>query len=591
MTLDPSKKNRLPVTEPIDLTSNQASDIMQNWMTELRTNPHFTHDVSIDKSKFEQESKQFLHDIVHTLQAQPMPDLTDCHIEPVVAIWHQILKTHRQKGLTTKDTAMLIFSLKSGLSAYLKEHSDDLNISNQADVSQLNRFLDVLGLLTFEIYSAEHEAVITKQSNQIEYLTHETLSTKDRPVIGQSDQMKAVFRAIGLILETDVTVLLEGESGTGKDVLANVIHAHSPRKNQPFVTLNCGAIPKELIESELFGHEKGAFTGATQTRSGYFEEADGGTIFLDEVGELPLPTQVRLLRVLETGEFIKVGSSKVQKSNTRIVAATNVNMMDAIDRGKFREDLYYRLSTVEIKLPPLRDRKEDIALLFRKFASDFAQKYHMPQLQLDEHAQALLTEYRWSGNIRQLRNIAEQISVLEKERNINAALLRSYLPDPGAQLPAVLNKKERDSDFSSEREILYKVLFDMKSDLNDLKKLTLELINSENLEEANKKNQGLIEKIYGKESVKEEADPSFEALPVHETVTYKPTESIDKYAYAETIEEEEPLSLQEKELEMIKQALKRSNGKRKLASKELGISERTLYRKIKQYDLNDIDED
>ncbi len=411
-------------------------------------------------------------------------------------------------------------------------------------------------------------------------------------IIGNNIGLNRALEKVLRVSATDISVLVIGESGVGKENIPKIIHQNSHRKHAKYIAVNCGAIPEGTIDSELFGHEKGAFTGATQTRSGYFEEADGGTIFLDEVGELPLPTQVRLLRVLETGEFIKVGSSKVQKTNTRIVAATNVNMKEAIEKGKFREDLYYRLSTVEIKLPPLRERKEDISLLFRKFASDFAQKYHMPQLQLDEHAQALLTEYRWSGNIRQLRNIAEQISVLEKERNINAALLRSYLPDPGSQLPAVLNKKERESDFSSEREILFKVLFDMKSDLNDLKKLTLELINSENLEEVNEKNQGLIEKIYGKEANdKEESDPSFEALPVHETVAYKPTEPIDKYAYAETIEEEEPLSLQEKELEMIKQSLKRSNGKRKLAAKELGISERTLYRKIKQYDLNDIDED
>ena len=411
-------------------------------------------------------------------------------------------------------------------------------------------------------------------------------------IIGNNIGLNRALEKVLRVSATDISVLVIGESGVGKENIPKIIHQNSHRKHAKYIAVNCGAIPEGTIDSELFGHEKGAFTGATQTRSGYFEEADGGTIFLDEVGELPLPTQVRLLRVLETGEFIKVGSSKVQKTNTRIVAATNVNMKEAIEKGKFREDLYYRLSTVEIKLPPLRERKEDISLLFRKFASDFAQKYHMPQLQLDEHAQALLTEYRWSGNIRQLRNIAEQISVLEKERNINAALLRSYLPDPGSQLPAVLNKKERESDFSSEREILYKVLFDMKSDLNDLKKLTLELINSENLEEVNEKNQGLIEKIYGKEANdKEESDPSFEALPVHETVAYKPPEPIDKYSYAETIEEEEPLSLQEKELEMIKQSLKRSNGKRKLAAKELGISERTLYRKIKQYDLNDIDED
>ena len=300
----------------------------------------------------------------------------------------------------------------------------------------------------------------------------------------------------------------------------------------------------------------------------------------------------RLLRVLETGEFIKVGSSKVQKTNARIVAGTNVNMMEAIEKGKFREDLYYRLSTVEITLPPLRERKEDIVLLFRKFASDFAQKYHMPPLQLDEHAQALLTEYRWSGNIRQLRNVAEQLSVLEKERKINAATMRTYLPDRGKQLPAVVGKKEKESDFSSEREILYKVLFDMKNDLNDLKKLTLDLMNNGISEGVQEKNQGLIEKIYGKES-NDATESETEALSL---ASYEPevpqitkAEPVDKYAYAETIEEEEPLSLQAKELEMIKQALIRCNGKRKLAAKELGISERTLYRKIKQYDLHEVE--
>jgi DNA-binding NtrC family response regulator len=342
----------------------------------------------------------------------------------------------------------------------------------------------------------------------------------------------------------------------------------------------------------LFGHEKGAFTGATQTRSGYFEVADGGTIFLDEVGELPLPTQVRLLRVLETGEFIKVGSSKVQQTNARIVAATNVNMMEAIEKGKFREDLYYRLSTVEITLPPLRDRKEDIVLLFRKFASDFAQKYHMPPLQLDEHAQALLKEYRWSGNIRQLRNVAEQLSVLEQERKINAAAIRSYLPDRGKQLPALIGKKEKDSDFSSEREILYKVLFDMKNDLNDLKKLTLDLMNNGVSESVQEKNQGLIDKIYGKESQdipETDREPLNIATLEPKVPQISPAENVDKYAYAETIEEEEPLSLQAKELEMIKQALIRCSGKRKLAAKELGISERTLYRKIKQYDLHEVE--
>ncbi len=411
-------------------------------------------------------------------------------------------------------------------------------------------------------------------------------------IIGNNISLNRALEKTLRVSSTDISVLVIGESGVGKENIPKIIHQYSHRKHSKYIAVNCGAIPEGTIDSELFGHEKGAFTGATQTRSGYFEVADGGTIFLDEVGELPLPTQVRLLRVLETGEYIKVGSSKVQKTNARIVAATNVNMMEAIDKGKFREDLYYRLSTVEITLPPLRDRKEDIVLLFRKFASDFAQKYHMPPLQLDEHAQALLTEYRWSGNIRQLRNVAEQLSVLEQERKINAAIIRTYLPDRGKQLPALIGKNEKESDFSSEREILYKVLFDMKNDLNDLKKLTLDLMNNGTSESVQEKNQGLIEKIYGKETHDSE-DTSEESLDVATLQSELPqiskAENIDKYAYAETIEEEEPLSLQAKELEMIKQALIRCNGKRKLAAKELGISERTLYRKIKQYDLHEVE--
>ena len=409
-------------------------------------------------------------------------------------------------------------------------------------------------------------------------------------IIGNNLGLNRALEKSLRVSNTDISVLVIGESGVGKESIPKIIHQYSHRKHNKYIAVNCGAIPEGTIDSELFGHEKGAFTGATQTRAGYFEVADGGTIFLDEVGELPLQTQVRLLRVLESGEFIKVGSSKVQKTNVRIVAATNVNMMEAIEKGKFREDLYYRLSTVEIELPPLRERKEDIVLLFRKFASDFAQKYHMPTIQLDEHARALLTDYRWSGNIRQLRNVSEQVSVLEKERQINAARLRPYLPDRESQLPALVNKKESKSDFASEREILYKVLFDMKSDLNDLKKLTLDLIKNGTQSEVNEKSQSLIEKIYGKES-----DPNSEKqnLAPVSLETEKPeiskAEPVDKYSYAETIEEEEPLSLHEKELEMIKQALIRSKGKRKLAAKELGISERTLYRKIKQFDLNDIE--
>ena len=419
-------------------------------------------------------------------------------------------------------------------------------------------------------------------------------------IIGNNLGLNRALEKSMRVSGTDISVLVIGESGVGKENIPKIIHQYSHRKHSKYIAVNCGAIPEGTIDSELFGHEKGAFTGATQTRLGYFEVADEGTIFLDEVGELPLPTQVRLLRVLETGEFIKVGSSIAQKTNVRIVAATNVNMIDAIQKGKFREDLYYRLSTVEITLPPLRKRKEDIVLLFRKFASDFAQKYQMPTLRLDENAQALLKEYRWNGNIRQLRNVAEQLSILEKERNINAAMIRMYLPDNGSKTPALVGKKESESDFSSEREILYKVLFDMKNDLNDLKKLTLDLMNHETSEVAQEKNQGLIDKIYGKETKgkeeeeeeEEEISSPYKALPFQtETSEISQLETIDKYSYAETIEEEEPLSLQAKEIEMIKQALIRSNGKRKLASKELGISERTLYRKIKQYDLNDLEKE
>ena len=409
-------------------------------------------------------------------------------------------------------------------------------------------------------------------------------------IIGNNLGLNRALEKSLRVSNTDISVLVIGESGVGKESVPKIIHQYSHRKHNKYIAVNCGAIPEGTIDSELFGHEKGAFTGATQTRAGYFEVADGGTIFLDEVGELPLQTQVRLLRVLESGEFIKVGSSKVQKTNVRIVAATNVNMIDAITKGKFREDLYYRLSTVEIKLPPLRERKEDIVLLFRKFASDFAQKYHMPAIQLDEHAQALLTDYRWRGNIRQLRNVADQVSVLEQERQINAARIRHYLPDRESQLPALVNKKERESDFSSEREILYKVLFDMKSDLNDLKKLTLDLIKNGGDSELNESNQNLIKKIYGKEDSPSPDNLSHEPVPyTAETPEISKVDAADKYSYAETIEEEEPLSLHEKELEMIKQALTRSKGKRKLAAKELGISERTLYRKIKQFDLNDVE--
>ncbi|MDG1263925.1 MAG: sigma-54 dependent transcriptional regulator [Flavobacteriaceae bacterium] len=409
-------------------------------------------------------------------------------------------------------------------------------------------------------------------------------------IIGMNPSLNRALEKALRVAVTDISVLVTGESGVGKENIPKIIHQYSHRKHSKYIAVNCGAIPEGTIDSELFGHEKGAFTGATSTRSGYFEVADGGTIFLDEVGELPLPTQVRLLRVLETGEFLKVGSSKTQKTNVRIVAATNVNMIDAIRKEKFREDLYYRLSTVEINLPPLRERKEDIPLLFRKFASDFAQKYHMPTVRLDESAHKILTQYNWNGNIRQLRNVAEQISVLEKERELNSVVLMSYLPDMGSQLPAIKRNEKTSSDFASEREILYKVLFDMKNDLNDLKKLTLELINHEVSDDVQEKNQGLINKIYG-QNTSDDSQEAFQALPVEKKLQEPLENPVQSYDYAETITEEEPLSLLQKEIEMIKRALERSKGKRKLAAKELGISERTLYRKIKQYDLSDESEE
>ncbi|NMH89804.1 sigma-54-dependent transcriptional regulator [Flavivirga algicola] len=411
-------------------------------------------------------------------------------------------------------------------------------------------------------------------------------------IIGNTALLNRAIEKAIQVAPTDISVLVTGESGVGKESIPKIIHQLSHRKHNKYIAVNCGAIPEGTIDSELFGHEKGAFTGATQTRQGYFEVADGGTIFLDEVGELPLTTQVRLLRVLENGEFLKVGSSKVQKTNVRIVAATNVNMFEAIDKEKFREDLYYRLSTVDIHLPPLRERREDIHLLFRKFASDFALKYKMPTVKLTDTAIQVLAKHRWSGNVRQLRNIAEQLSVLEQNRTITAEALRGYLPTTGTNLPAVIKTSKSESDFSSEREILYKVLFDMKADLNDLKKLTMELMKSGNTKDVEKDNEVLIQKIYGtnkeeEETVYENSVPETEVLSIPEH-SIDPEETIDiqdKYHFAEEIQEEETLSLHDKELELIKKSLERHNGKRKLAAAELGISERTLYRKIKQYDL------
>ncbi|MGB0376964.1 MAG: sigma-54 interaction domain-containing protein [Flavobacteriaceae bacterium] len=408
-------------------------------------------------------------------------------------------------------------------------------------------------------------------------------------IIGNHPGLNRAIAKAHRVAGTDISVLVTGESGVGKESIPKIIHQFSPRKHAKYIAVNCGAIPEGTIDSELFGHEKGAFTGATQTRSGYFEVADGGTIFLDEVGELPLPTQVRLLRVLENGEFLKVGSSKVQKTNVRIVAATNVKMQEAIQKGKFREDLYYRLSTIEITLPPLRERQEDIPLLFRKFAQDFGQKYHMPTLRLDEGAQTMLQNYPWKGNIRQLRNVAEQLSVLEQDRMLTTQQLQHYLPTMGTQLPALIESKSNPegSDFANEREILYKVLFDMKKDLNDLKKLTLDLYEKGEGNLPSEEHQSILQKLYDEVPSKE--PPQAETLSIDPPNIPQPElktpGEVDKYAYAEAIVAEEPLSLQEKEIEMIREALSRSGGKRKLAAEELGISERTLYRKIRQYDL------
>ncbi|MFT3737492.1 MAG: sigma-54 dependent transcriptional regulator [Breznakibacter sp.] len=401
-------------------------------------------------------------------------------------------------------------------------------------------------------------------------------------IIGNSYGLNRAIDIAVQVAPTDLSVLITGESGTGKESFPQIIHQHSARKHGAYIAVNCGAIPEGTIDSELFGHEKGSFTGATSDRKGYFEEANGGTIFLDEIGELPLSTQAKLLRVLEAGEFMKVGSSRVLKTNVRVVAATNVNMERAIQEGKFREDLYYRLNSIPISTPPLRDRSEDIYLLFRKFANDFAVKYRMPSIRLDEEAKELLMRYRWPGNIRQLKNITEQISVIEKSREINAETLRRYIPfHVGDNLPAVINNtKKTEADFSNEREILYKVLFDMKRDMNDLKKIVMDLLQHGGaMDIAHEDHARIIKNLYG------DLDASFE--PVGKPSAPVTFSSISKEHPIQDTEEfvEESLSLESKEIELIRKALERHGGKRKNAAQELGISERTLYRKIKEHNI------
>ena len=395
-------------------------------------------------------------------------------------------------------------------------------------------------------------------------------------IIGSAPELDRAISKAMRVAPTDISVMVSGESGTGKEVIPKIIHQMSARKHGPYIAVNCGAIPEGTIDSELFGHEKGSFTGATANRKGYFEVADGGTIFLDEVGELPLATQVRLLRVLETGEFIKVGSSKAEKTDVRIVAATNVNMQEAIHKNQFREDLFYRLNTVQVNLPPLRERKNDIHLIFRKFAMDFAEKYHMPSVRLNEDAIELISTYHWPGNIRQLRNITEQLSVVEESRMIDSLTLKNYLPNNDVKLPALYKGGKNAENDYTEREILYKVLFDMKKDIGDLKKLTLKLMKGD--ANFNEENAQLINKIYSEYD--DMQDNQAILLPSQSESTNE-THTIQ----AQEIKPQESLSLQEKEIEMIKNALEKHRGKRNSAATELGISERTLYRKIKQYDL------
>jgi transcriptional regulator with PAS, ATPase and Fis domain len=414
-------------------------------------------------------------------------------------------------------------------------------------------------------------------------------------IIGASELLSRAIDIAVQVSPTDLSVLITGESGVGKENFPQIIHFYSHRKHGPYIAVNCGAIPEGTIDSELFGHEKGSFTGATADRKGYFEVADGGTIFLDEVGELPLSTQVRLLRVLEAGEFIKVGSSKTQKTNVRVVAATNLNMAQATREGKFREDLFYRLNTVPIVIPPLRERKEDIVLLFRKFASDFAEKYRMPPVKLTEDAKQLLTNYYWNGNVRQLKNITEQISVIEQQREISAQILRTYLPkDEMERLPALLTSYSGDKKtFNSEREILYQVLFDMKKDMNDLKKLVHDIMNNKQVDiqqdEMNfqpvfiNKNDNLYSSPTSGIEIKSEKANRENIQFTANMDDIEDFQEADEYNVLES--DSKPTSLSDMERQMIKDSLEKYSGKRKLAAKELKISERTLYRKIKEYGI------
>ena len=400
-------------------------------------------------------------------------------------------------------------------------------------------------------------------------------------IIGNSPLLEHAINVARQVAATEISVLISGESGVGKEVFPQIIHQLSPRKHGPYIAVNCGAIPEGTIDSELFGHEKGSFTGAHEARKGYFEVSDGGTIFLDEVGELPLNTQVRLLRVLETGEFIKVGSSKVQKTNVRVVAATNVDLLLAIEQGRFREDLYYRLNTVPIRIPPLRDRLEDIHLIFRKFAHDFSERYRVPALTLLSDAQKILVEYRWPGNIRQLKNITEQMSILEKTREVTAETLFNYLPPaPMNNLPVLLKGDHKKGSEFMERDLLYKVLFDMKKDMNDMKLLINEIMqhNPSDPTWQERKTQLITRENDLPSPDRIDSNITINPSVMQPGVTLSPVQS--------NVEVEESLSLSDKEKEFIQKALAKHKGRRKQAARELGISERTLYRKMNEYGLH-----
>jgi len=423
----------------------------------------------------------------------------------------------------------------------------------------------------------------------------EIQATKQRfGIIGTSELLNRAIDIAVQVAPTDLSVLITGESGVGKENFPQIIHHYSHRKHGPYIAVNCGAIPEGTIDSELFGHEKGSFTGATADRKGYFEVADGGTIFLDEVGELPLSTQVRLLRVLETGEFIKVGSSKTIKTNVRVVAATNLNMTQATRDGKFREDLFYRLNTVPIAVPALRERKDDIVLLFRKFASDFAEKYRMPAVKLTDDAKVLLSNYYWNGNVRQLKNITEQISVIEQQREINSQILRTYLPkDDMERLPALFSGSGNEQkSFNSEREILYQVLFDMKKDMNDLKKLVHEIMNGQTAEVSQQDLHYSSSFLNHNDTIISGSTPTVEYLTEKQTRDTKgyvaDVDDIDAFQMAEEyhdIDNQKAVTLEDMERQMIKLTLEKYRGRRKAAAAELKISERTLYRKIKEYGI------